>query len=113
MYVKLREKDHRWSADRGRYITFAGAVIDRELSSLRDKTHTVASPRNATGRLKEYQAEADAGTITERRAETFRAIRQTIQAPMGVQHLSSATDSAVSDAAGDPGIWPRRARRRG
>ena len=87
LFCKLQEKDGKWSPGRGRYITFAGAVIERELSSLRDKARTVISPRNATGRMKEYQAEADAGTITGRRDKTFQDIRRTVAPTEPVQFI--------------------------
>lgn len=77
LYVALAERDHKWSPDRGKYITFAGAIIDHELYAIRDKARTVESPRNASGRMKQYLREEEAGTITPRRLKTSRDIRRT------------------------------------
>lgn len=76
LYVALAERDHLWTPERGKYITFAGAIIDHALYAIRDKARTVESPRNSSCRLKEYQKEEDAGTITPRRLKTANDIRR-------------------------------------
>lgn len=76
LYIELREKDGKWSPERGRYITYAARLAQRHISGLRDKSRTVQSPRNSSSRLHEYQQEADAGTITEDRMRTFVDIKR-------------------------------------
>jgi hypothetical protein len=92
LWIALREKDRLWSPDRGKYITFAGVVIDRELCAIRDRARTVHSPRNSSCRLKEYRAEEADGTISARRRKTFDDIRRTSE---GIQPIvEPATTSA-------------------
>jgi len=79
LYVKLAEKDADWSPERGKYITYVGVIIDRELSSIRDKSRTVESPRNSFGRLKEYQEEEESDSLSARRRKTAEDIRRTAE----------------------------------
>jgi RNA polymerase sigma factor (sigma-70 family) len=57
-FVRLKEKDHCWNPDRGRYITFAGSVVRRMLYDLRDRSRTVKSPSNSSIRSKAYEEKA-------------------------------------------------------
>ena len=77
LWVALASKDDQWTPDRGKYITFAGVIIERELCSIRDKARTVQSPRNSSCRLKKYREEEAAGTLTERRRLTAADISRT------------------------------------
>ncbi len=77
VWVALAEKDHKWEPSRGKYITYAGAIMDREFSSIRDKARTVEAPRNSAGRLKRYVADALDGTISGQRARTADALKRT------------------------------------
>lgn len=77
LWVALATRDHKWSPERGRYLTFAGTIIDNELCSIRDRARTVQSPRNSFCRIKEYQAEAENGEISARRLKTLADIRRT------------------------------------
>ena len=89
LWVALAEKDSEWTPERGKYITYAGVIIDRELCSIRDKARTVHSPRNSSCRLKEYRAEEQGGSITPRRAKTANDIRRTTES---VQAFSFTMD---------------------
>lgn len=84
LYIALVEKDKDWEPARGKYITFAGVVIEREFCSIRDKARTVHSPRNSSGRLKEYKEEEADGTISPRRMKTFHDIRRTAEGMSGI-----------------------------
>lgn len=44
LYVAISLRDHKWTPDRGEYITFVGAIIDRELYAIGDRARTVESP---------------------------------------------------------------------
>jgi hypothetical protein len=79
LFVLLLSKDKDWTPDRGRYITFAGVLIDRELIAMRDKARTVESPRNSSCRMKEYKTEEAAGEISSRRQRTANDIRRTAE----------------------------------
>jgi DNA-directed RNA polymerase sigma subunit (sigma70/sigma32) len=86
LVVKLLEKDDRWEPERGKYITYAGAVIDHELSVIRDRSRTVQSPRNSVSRMREYDRNEAAGTLSERRRRTAEQVRRTTG---GIQVLAS------------------------
>ena len=88
IWVKLAEKDALWSPDRGKYITFAGVIIDRELGSIRDKARTVHAPRNSAGRMKDYRKEEADGSITRRRSATASDIRRTRFGSCDIAHAS-------------------------
>lgn len=77
LWVALREKDEGWTPERGKYITYAGTIVDRELCSIRDRSRTVESPRNSSGRMKEYQSEEESGELTHRRRVTASQILRT------------------------------------
>lgn len=77
LYVVMIEKDGDWIPERGRYITFAGTIIDRELCSIRDQSRTVESPRNSNCQMKKYRAEEEAGTLTDRCRRTAAQIERT------------------------------------
>jgi hypothetical protein len=76
LYIELREKDHKWTPERGRYITFAAKLAQRHLIGLRDKARTVQSPRNSSSRMAEYRQEIEDGTITEDRYRTYEDIKR-------------------------------------
>lgn len=78
--ILLLENDKEWTPERGKYITYAGCLIGRHLFSIRDKARTVESPRNSACRLREYDANEEAGTLTERCRKTKEDIRRTKQA---------------------------------
>jgi hypothetical protein len=78
LWIELREKDDKWEPARGKYITFVGTIVEHKLYALRDQAHTVHSPRNSTCRLKQYQREEAAGTLTDRRAKTAADIRRVV-----------------------------------
>lgn len=79
IWLALAEKDDKWTPERGKYITFAGVVIHRELSAIRDKCRTVHGPRNSSCMMKKYSMGEDDGTITPRKAKTAADIRRTIK----------------------------------
>lgn len=74
LWVTLVEKDEKWEPTRGRYLTFAGRVVANELHAIRDRSHTVHSPKNTGCRIKQYEAEADEGGMSERRRKTYADI---------------------------------------
>ena len=63
----LAEKDLLWTPARGKYITFAGVVIEHELHAIRDRARTVHPPRNSSCRMKQYRKEEGEGTIRSER----------------------------------------------
>lgn len=77
IWVVLAEKDPLWTLERGKYITYAGVIIDRELYAIRDKARTIHAPRNSSGRMRQYREEETEGTITDRRAKTANDVRRT------------------------------------
>ncbi len=79
LYIMLVEKDGHWNPERGKYITYAGKLIHRELLAIRDRSRTVQSPRNATSRLKEYQASEMEGKLSDRRRETYGQLSRTVE----------------------------------
>jgi RNA polymerase sigma factor (sigma-70 family) len=79
LYIMLVEKNGQWQPERGRYITYAGKLIVRELLAIRDRSRTIQSPRNATSRMKDYQACDENGTLTERRRETYGQLSRTVE----------------------------------
>lgn len=77
IWLTLTEKDALWSPDRGKYITFAGMVMDREFCSIRDRARTIHAPRNSSCRMKEYRKEEADGSITDCRRRTAEDIERT------------------------------------
>lgn len=90
IWLILAEKDALWTAERGKYITFAGIIIDRELCSIRDKARTVQAPRNSSCRMKKYREEEADGSITGRRAKTAADIRRTGDGTKDLGHERNA-----------------------
>lgn len=78
IWIELAQKDGKWEPERGKYITFVGTLVEHRLFALRDEVRTVRSPRNSSCRLKEYQAEQDAGLLSEKRAKTADDIRRSL-----------------------------------
>lgn len=77
LWAAIAEKDCLWSADRGKYITFAAVIIDRELCAIRDKSRTVQSPRNSSCRMKKYRGMQEDGSISSRCRQTAADIART------------------------------------
>jgi RNA polymerase sigma factor (sigma-70 family) len=83
-WLALRDRDDKYDPERGRYITFAGPVIEHHLYAIREKARVVRSPRNSSCRLNGYaQAEAE-GKINARTAKTANDIRRTAREPGGI-----------------------------
>jgi DNA-directed RNA polymerase specialized sigma24 family protein len=97
IWVAVARKDDHWSPDRGRYITFAAKIIQNELCSIRDKAHTVQSPRNSSGRMKQYREEEAAGTLTDRRRKTVADIKRTGQVAASIGTRGAEDDEAAYD----------------
>lgn len=100
LYVTLLVKDSGWVPSKGKYITYAGTIVDRELCSIRDRSRTVESPRNSSGRMKEYLAEEEAGELTARRRITAAQIKGT----NCISQIPVAPGDALApwDSGGDP-----------
>ena len=94
--VALTENDAQWEPDRGKYITYAGVIIDRELCAIRDKARTVHSPRNSSCRLKEYEEDEDNGSISPRRSKTANDIRRTTGGIFQIDTRRLPDDAAVN-----------------
>lgn len=90
LYASLLEKDVKWEPERGRYLTFAGKVCENELHAIRDRAHTVHSPRNSSCRLKQYEAQDAEGQLSSRKAKTYADIRRVIG-----EHEALECDSAI------------------
>ena len=52
LWVVLAEKNDKWESERGKYITFAGVIVDRELCAIRERSRTVRSPKDSSYRIK-------------------------------------------------------------
>lgn len=76
LWLALRVRDDKYRPADGDYVAFARRIIRNELCDILDRSGTVQAPRNHTDRLKEYQKESDAGTITPARAATFELVRR-------------------------------------
>jgi hypothetical protein len=94
-WLALRDRDHKYDPERGKYITFAGPVIEHHLYAVREKARVVRSPRNSSCRLGGYaQAEAE-GRISPRTAKTANDIRRTARDPGGIsgdEYVPSSAD---------------------
>ena len=77
LWVALADRDHKWEPARGKYITFAGRIIDNALIDLRDKARVVEAPKNASCRLKEYGRLEAAGKLSPAMARTRADIERT------------------------------------
>ncbi len=98
MYLLLCQKDHLWKPERGKYITYAGKLIARELYSVLDRAKIVQSPRNTSTRLKAHAAREKEGTLTERRLETHRRILRTLSTVKGSPSMLMACLSGEDQA---------------
>lgn len=81
LYVVLMERDAKWEPARGKYLTFVARVVGNELFKIRDRTRTVRSPGNSYCRLKQYEAEEAAETISAQRQSTLAAMRRVMADP--------------------------------
>jgi len=77
LWVKVAERSEKWSPERGKWVTFVGAVVDRELAGIRDRANTIQSPRNSSCRVKAYRKREADGTLTERCRKTAEDIART------------------------------------
>jgi hypothetical protein len=96
--VTLLEKDGKWEPARGKYLTFAAAVVENELHAIRDRAHTVHAPRNSSCRLRQYAAARKAGTLTDRRAKTDSDIRRVVGAGQAIAAVVDGTVVAPDTA---------------
>jgi DNA-directed RNA polymerase specialized sigma subunit len=97
LYATLLEKDDKWEPERGKYLTFAGSVVENELHAIRDRSHTVHSPRNSSCRLKQYEQAQAEGKLDKRKERTFASIRRVIgehESIEGEASLPAAKDTA-------------------
>lgn len=97
LFVKLAERDHKWTPERGKYLNFAAAIADRELAGIRDRASTVESPRNVFCRMKEYAKREAAGTLSERCKKTAADIARTRQGAAEIATGSVAETARVDD----------------
>lgn len=104
LYLTLLEKDDKWEPARGRYLTYAGKVVENELHAIRDRSHTVHSPRNSSCRLRQYEAADAAGALSGRRAKTYSDIRRVT----GGEHEMLAPEAAVAVAPDTADVVARR-----
>lgn len=106
LYIKLSEQDHKFDATRSKYVNFAAAVIDRELCNIRDRSRTIASPKNSSCRVKKYAAKEEAGELSERCRKTSIDIARTTESGFGIDHLRRDTEeeSDPSEIAGNTEI---------
>jgi DNA-directed RNA polymerase specialized sigma24 family protein len=102
--LALLENDGEWTPERGKYITYATTIMEREMYSIRDRARTVQSPRNSACRLKEYRAADEAGVLTEKCRKTAEDIERTthsvqpISPRSGVQHDRITTETPPDTA---------------
>ena len=72
LWITLKEKDGDWNREVGPYLPFAGKLIDRALLAIREKSHTVESPRNSSCRIRKFTEQEKAGPLSEKKAKTFK-----------------------------------------
>lgn len=99
--LKLAEKDDKWTPERGKYITFAGVIIDHEFQAIRDKARTVHAPRNSSARLSQYRDDEAAGTLSDRKAKTSADILRTRDGTFGLTTTPSMDSEQTYAAAHD------------
>ena len=80
LWATIAHKDHLWNPARGKYIAFAGAIVETTLLRLRDRAKTVRAPGNSTARLAEYATRESQGTLTPGQHKTAADIRRAISA---------------------------------
>jgi hypothetical protein len=96
--VTLLERDDKWEPARGKYLTFAGKVVENELHAIRDRAHTVHSPRNSSCRLRQYAAARRAGTLSDRKAKTESDIRRVVGSGQAIAAIVDAPTVAPDTA---------------
>lgn len=70
-------KNDKWDPKRGTYTAFVGRIMKNAMLGIRERSHTVQSPRNSTCRTKEYASERDKGELTPARERTWNDILRT------------------------------------
>jgi hypothetical protein len=94
-WLALRDRDHKYDPERGKYITFAGPVIEHHLYAVREKARVVRSPRNSSCRLGGYALAEAEGRISPRTAKTANDIRRTARDPGAItteEYVPSSSD---------------------
>jgi DNA-directed RNA polymerase specialized sigma24 family protein len=108
LFIALRDRDAKWRPEQGRYITFAGRVVDHELISIRERARTVESPRNCTCRVREYTALAARGELSDASGATLRAMLRSMRDAAAIESarerwaedesLAAVDDAEAADA---------------
>ena len=92
VWLKLAENDNKWTPDRGKYITFAGIIIDHHLEAIRDKANTVHAPRNSKNRIEQYREEDEKGDLNGRKSKTHNDI---MRAKSGAAEIDLASPATI------------------
>lgn len=74
VWIELKEKDSKWTPDRGKYTTFAGTLAKHLFSAMDDCSRTVHSPRNSGSRLTGYESDRESGVLTSKKSTTSNRI---------------------------------------
>jgi DNA-directed RNA polymerase specialized sigma24 family protein len=77
LVAKIAERDPKYNAERGSYVTFVATVADHELEGIRDRASTIQAPRNSSCRIKAYRKREANGTLTERCRHSANDIART------------------------------------
>lgn len=94
LYIKLKRSDDSWSPERGLYITFAASLSRRVMSSIRDRAHTVHSPRNSTCRLKRYKKQQSEGDLKPKKERTLADMVRVVE---GARPITDASFCVAAD----------------
>jgi hypothetical protein len=94
VWIAIKERDHKWNPQRGKYISFVCPIVHRFLYGLREQTRTVQSGANTSSRMKKFQQEARHGELTKVKRRTMTAMEHSIAGPLQITQEHDSSDTA-------------------
>lgn len=94
VYAAIYAKSDGWDAERGAWITYANAIARNCLIAVRDRSSTIQSPANSSGRLKKIKAKQEAGEASRAEMLTAYLIERS---SMGVAGVSENSQLDIAD----------------
>ena len=97
IWLYIRERDHKWTPERGQYISFVGPLVHNCLYGLREVTRTIESATNTCSRLKKFDQESEKGELSESKRKTMEAMQRSVSGPDKLTDTIVKNDSPDSE----------------
>lgn len=97
IWVYIRERDHKWTKERGQYISFVVPLVHNCLYGLREVTRTIESATNTCSRLKSFDKEAKKGELSDSKRKTMESMQRSVAGPEKLTDIVIKNDSPDSE----------------